>query len=90
MRPDIIARVFKMKLDAMITGFTKNSLLGRVLAGLFPPVHLVMHNVQCMVTSLTYLFTYMPLPMLQLQSCHNHNRYKRYVELYQIHNTLVP
>lgn len=31
-RPDIVARVFKMKLDAMIADITKNSLLGRVLA----------------------------------------------------------
>lgn len=33
-RPDIVARVFKMKLDAMIVDFTKNSVLGRVLAGM--------------------------------------------------------
>ncbi|XP_063942080.1 uncharacterized protein LOC108218842 isoform X3 [Daucus carota subsp. sativus] len=31
-RPDIVARVFKMKLDAMIADFTKNEVLGRVLA----------------------------------------------------------
>ncbi|KAK1382505.1 hypothetical protein POM88_020240 [Heracleum sosnowskyi] len=31
-RPDIVARVFKMKLDAMMNDFTKNDVLGRVLA----------------------------------------------------------
>ncbi|KAK1370445.1 hypothetical protein POM88_036537 [Heracleum sosnowskyi] len=31
-RPDLVARVFKMKLDAMITDFTKNRVLGRVIA----------------------------------------------------------
>ena len=32
-RPDIVARVFKMKLDAMIADFTKHRVMGRVLAG---------------------------------------------------------
>lgn len=32
-RPDLIARVFKMKLDAMLADFIKNSVLGRVQAG---------------------------------------------------------
>ncbi|KAK1384411.1 hypothetical protein POM88_022148 [Heracleum sosnowskyi] len=31
-RPDLVARVFKMKLDAMITDFTKNRVLGRIIA----------------------------------------------------------
>lgn len=31
-RPDIVARVFKMKLDSMISDFTKKHVLGRVLA----------------------------------------------------------
>ncbi|XP_074345440.1 uncharacterized protein LOC141684401 isoform X2 [Apium graveolens] len=31
-RPDIVARVFKMKLDAMLNDFTKKHVLGRVLA----------------------------------------------------------
>lgn len=34
-RPDLIARVFKMKLDAMINDLTKNSALGRAIAGTF-------------------------------------------------------
>lgn len=33
-RPNIVARVFKMKLDAMIADFTQDSVLGRVLAGM--------------------------------------------------------
>lgn len=32
-RPDIIARVFKLKLDAMVSDLTKHDVLGRVLAG---------------------------------------------------------
>ncbi|KAL8101721.1 hypothetical protein AgCh_033567 [Apium graveolens] len=31
-RPDIVARVFKLKLDAMMSDFTKKDVLGRVLA----------------------------------------------------------
>lgn len=38
-RPDIVARVFKMKLDAMINDFTKKHVLGRVLAGICLPTH---------------------------------------------------
>lgn len=48
-RPDIVARVFKMKLDAMMNDFTKKHVLGRVLAGnsagVLSIVH--MHNVVC-------------------------------------------
>ena len=32
-RPDLVARGFKMKLDAMISDFTNKNVLGRVLAG---------------------------------------------------------
>ncbi|KAL8118471.1 hypothetical protein AgCh_016116 [Apium graveolens] len=32
-RPDIVARVFKLKLDAMMANFIKKDVLGRVLAG---------------------------------------------------------
>lgn len=31
-RPDLVARVFKMKLDALINDFTKKHVLGRVIA----------------------------------------------------------
>lgn len=37
---DIIARVFKLKLDAMMTDLTKNNVLGRVLAGAKLPTSL--------------------------------------------------
>ena len=38
-RPDICARVFKMKLDAMIADLTKNRVMGRALAGTYFPCH---------------------------------------------------
>lgn len=31
-RPDLVARVFKLKLDALMNDLTKNNVLGRVLA----------------------------------------------------------
>lgn len=34
-RPDLIARVFKMKLNAMMSDFMKENVVGRVLAGNF-------------------------------------------------------
>lgn len=34
-RLDLVAWVFKMKLDAMIADFTKHRVLGRIIAGIF-------------------------------------------------------
>ncbi|XP_017225164.2 uncharacterized protein LOC108201383 [Daucus carota subsp. sativus] len=40
-RPDIVARVFKMKLDAMIADFTKHRVMGRVLAYNFVACYII-------------------------------------------------
>lgn len=44
MRPDIVAHVFKMKLDAMIADFIKNNMLGCVLASMRSHKHLITHS----------------------------------------------
>ncbi|WOG82236.1 hypothetical protein DCAR_0101398 [Daucus carota subsp. sativus] len=46
-RPDIVARVFKMKLDAMINDFTKKHVLGRVLAG-FKRCFILLASICCL------------------------------------------
>lgn len=42
-RPDIITRVFKMKLDELLNDITKNSIFGRVTAGIYESLNIILY-----------------------------------------------